>query len=114
MLERAAELAALDVCLTESAGGRGRAIIVDGPAGIGKSRLLTEATLTAGRRGFRVLRARGSELESAFAFRVVRQLLEPLVARAGRAQRARMPAGAAALCEPLLGGDPEPGDAELL
>jgi DNA-binding CsgD family transcriptional regulator len=113
MLERDDELAALETCLTESAAGAGRMVIVDGPAGIGKSRLLAESVQVAERRGFTVLRARGSELESPFAFGVVRQLFEPVVARASAPERERLLAGAAVLCEPLFGAAPDPADAEL-
>src|SRR4051794_2159617 len=67
----------------------------------------------AGRRGFSVLRARGSELESPFAFGLVRQLFEPILARAGAPGRERLLAGAALLCEPLFGAALEPADAEL-
>ena len=88
-------------------------MMIAGPAGIGKSRLLAEAAADAERRGFRVLRARGSDLEAAFAFGVVRQLFEPLVARAAPAGRDRMLAGAARLCEPLFAGRPDPGDPEI-
>jgi hypothetical protein len=61
-------------------------VIVEGPAGIGKTRLLRsarDAGLEAG--ATRVLGARATELETHLAFGVVRQLLDPLVfALAGR------------------------------
>src|SRR3954469_13833708 len=68
IFERAVELATLDDCLAQTAAGSGRAVMIAGSAGIGKSRLLAEAAEAAAGRGFRVLRARGSELEAAFAF----------------------------------------------
>lgn len=55
--------------------GDGRVVVVEGPAGIGKSRLLAEARGRA-EPSMRVLCARGSELEGKFAFGVVRQLFE--------------------------------------
>ena len=59
-------------------------MVVRGPAGIGKTRLLAEARRVAESEGITLLTARGSELERDYAFGGVRQLLEPLVnARAG-------------------------------
>ena len=63
--------------------------MVEGPAGIGKTVLLAAARNEAGESGFRVLRARGAELEREFPFGVVRQLVEPLVAAASQEERAR-------------------------
>src|SRR5262245_3681035 len=53
--------------------------LVQGPAGIGKTRLLVETRERAGAEGFRVLTARGGELERELPFGVVRQLFEPVV-----------------------------------
>ena len=47
---------------------------------MGKTRLVAEARASAQSAGFEVLAARGGELEEAFAYGVVRQLFEPLVA----------------------------------
>ena len=56
-------------------------MVVEGAAGIGKTRLVAEARRRAESTGMRTLSARGSELERAFAFGVVRQLFGPLSAR---------------------------------
>jgi hypothetical protein len=50
----------------------------------------------------RVLRARGSDLEQEFAFGVVRQLFEGLLARADADERPALFSGAAALASPLF------------
>jgi hypothetical protein len=55
--------------------------------------------------GHEVVRARGSELESGFAFGVVRQLFERRLAAAGEAERAALLAGPAAAMRPLLAGE---------
>src|SRR5689334_12014362 len=71
-----------------SAGGCG--LLIEGPPGIGKTRLLAAARELAD--GRVVLSARGSELERDFPFAVARQLLEPAVhpgAFAGAAEFAR-------------------------
>ena len=77
LLERDRELESLRAALAEAVGGEGRLALVEGPAGIGKSRLLAELRGRARRRTMRVLAARGSELEREFPFGVVRQLFEP-------------------------------------
>ena len=59
--------------------GRGRLVVVEGPAGVGKTALLAEARAIAESSGMQVLRSRGAELEREFAFGVVRQLLEPVL-----------------------------------
>ena len=51
------------------------------------------------------MRARGSELESGFAFGVVRQLFERRLAGAGRGEREALLAGPAAAARPLLTGE---------
>jgi DNA-binding CsgD family transcriptional regulator len=77
-------------------------VVVEGPAGIGKSRLLAAACEEAGRAGMRVLRARGAELEREVSFGVAVELLKAPVARAGRVERERLVAGQAALERLLL------------
>ena len=59
------------------AAGTSGCVLVEGPAGIGKTRLLVEATRLATAGGARVLSARGSQLEQSFGFGAVRQLFEP-------------------------------------
>ena len=94
LLERDRELDALQSVLREAAGGTGRLALVEGPAGIGKSRLLAELRNAAEADEMRVLTARGSELEREFPFGIVRQLFEPSLTD-GEA-RERWLAGAAA------------------
>src|SRR4051794_41718594 len=77
---RAQEVRALDAHLRAAAGGAGRLVIVEGPAGIGKSALLGVLRVLARQHGARRLPARASELEREYPFGVVRQLLEPALA----------------------------------
>jgi DNA-binding CsgD family transcriptional regulator len=79
LLEREDEIAALRTVVAEAAGGRARVVILEGDAGIGKTRLLAEGRRLAGEADLRLLSARGSELEREFAFGVVRQLFEPVL-----------------------------------
>ena len=79
LLERALELAALARLVAATAAGTAGVGVIEGAAGIGKSRLLSEARRDADAAGLRILRARGGELEREFAFGVVRQLFEPVL-----------------------------------
>ena len=63
--------------LTRWPRARGRVVVVEGPAGIGKTSLLDLGPRAAQERSFAVASARGSELEVAYAWGVVRQLFEP-------------------------------------
>lgn len=93
LLERDGEIAALDALVKRAAAGEAGVALVEGPAGIGKSRLLMEARQRAARAGFRELLARGGVLEREYAFGVVRQLFEPVLLESET--RARALAGAA-------------------
>jgi predicted ATPase len=103
LVERDRELAALDALLD-----RGGALVIEGGAGIGKTALAAETAARAGRLGWHVLRGCGSELETGFAFGVVRQLLERVLADAGPEQRAGLLAGPAGPVAGLLAGPPGP------
>lgn len=100
LFERGAELERIAANLARAAGGEGRLVVVEGPAGIGKSQLLAEARRQAESPARQppllVLSARGSELEEEFAFGVVRQLFEAELARRGNGPLAgpAAPAGA--------------------
>src|ERR671910_777425 len=99
LLEREGDLAGLGGLLADARAGEGRLAVIEGPAGIGKTRLLEEARAATGGLGLDVLHARGGELERDFGFGVVRQLLEPRVAVAEESERAELFAGAAGLAE---------------
>jgi DNA-binding CsgD family transcriptional regulator len=93
----------LGVVLDQIGAGRGRVAVVEGPAGIGKSRMLEAVLESAAERGLLVLSARGSDLERQFPYGVVRQLYAPTVAMDG--------AGAVALEGPAAYAGPvfDPG-----
>jgi class 3 adenylate cyclase/DNA-binding CsgD family transcriptional regulator len=112
LLERAEELAVVDAALAAALVGGGRLLVIEGPAGIGKTSILVEARERAAASGFVVLQGRGSEIESAFSFGVVRQLFEAVLAQASPARREQLLAGAAAHAERLFGaGTPDRGAA---
>ncbi|MBJ7521331.1 MAG: AAA family ATPase [Solirubrobacteraceae bacterium] len=100
LLERDGEMHRVDDLLADAAASEGRFVLIEGPAGIGKSRVLAELRRRAGTR-VRVLSARGGELEGAFPFGVVRQLFEGVLADRELAERVF--AGAAAPARDVLG-----------
>jgi predicted ATPase len=103
LLERRHELARIEVALAEARAGRGTFVVIEGPAGIGKTALLAAARTVAADGGMRVLRSRGTELERDFAFGVVRQLFEPPLAEASELERTDLLQAAAGLAAGLLG-----------
>ncbi|HTF50419.1 MAG TPA: AAA family ATPase [Pseudonocardia sp.] len=103
LLEREAELTVIAERLKAACGGAGGLLMVEGAAGIGKSRLVSAACHRARACGMTVLDARGGELERGLPFGVVRELFEAFVRGAAAAERAALLAGAAALAAPVLG-----------
>ena len=112
LLEREAELRELEAALVAAASDSGRMVLVEAPAGIGKTSLLAAASLIADGLGFTALRARATELERDFAYGCVRQLLEPTVVRAADPERERLWHGAAELARGLFGPDSDPRSSE--
>jgi DNA-binding CsgD family transcriptional regulator len=113
LLEREREINAIEDALTRTeAEGDGRLLLLEGPSGIGKSALLAAVEERAARRGHRVLKAVGAELERDFGFGVVRQLFGPLLRSLDPAGRARLFAGPVALAAAIF-GLADPGDLDL-
>ncbi len=106
LVEREDDLGALAELLDGLVDGRSRAALIEGPAGIGKSRLLGALREGAAARGIRALTARGSELEREFPFGVVRQLFEPVLAEVGREAAFE---GAAAPARAVFAGEADEG-----
>src|ERR1700759_4456264 len=90
IIEREQERATLLQSIATAAGGQGHLVLIDGPAGIGKTQLLSELRRAAGAGAagggaagagdaMTVLGARASQLERDFPFGVVRQLFEAAV-----------------------------------
>jgi DNA-binding CsgD family transcriptional regulator len=102
LLEREEQVELVERLLLEAREGHGVVVLFEGPAGIGKSRLLGVACEDAEIHGVQVLRARGGELEQDFSYGVVRQLFETRLAAGGEEERARLLAGAAGLAAPLF------------
>jgi DNA-binding CsgD family transcriptional regulator/tetratricopeptide (TPR) repeat protein len=103
LLERETELAVVGELVAQAAGGEGRVALIEGPPGIGKTSLVTAAAHLAAEAEMRCLSARGSPMERAFPFGVVRQLFEPVLA-AGPEEHGEMFAGPAGRVQRLLAG----------
>jgi class 3 adenylate cyclase/DNA-binding CsgD family transcriptional regulator len=112
LLERAEELAAVDVAIAGARSGAGKLVVIEGPAGIGKTALLAEGRARAAASGLTVLSARASELEAAFSFGVVRQLFETAVVTAPKEEQSRLLGGAAARSARLFGPGESDGSSE--
>jgi DNA-binding CsgD family transcriptional regulator len=102
LYERETERAAISRALDAARCGAGGLVLVEGPAGIGKSRLLAEARTTAGALGLTVLSARGIDLERDAPFGVAASLFAAPLTAAPAGERARLLDGHAALAAALL------------
>lgn len=103
LLEREGELEAIEAAISAVGDGAAGLVLVAGPAGIGKSRLLAEARTLGEHYGLTVRSARGGELERDFPFGVVRQLFESQLVTEG--ERERLLSGAAEGAAPVFGED---------
>jgi DNA-binding CsgD family transcriptional regulator len=103
LLEREAELAALEAALSGLASGASGSLLIEGPAGIGKTRLMGELRLRAEQRGALVLPTVGSEMEQDFGFGLVRQLFGPVLTSRDPEQRAQLLSGSAGLAAGVFG-----------
>jgi DNA-binding CsgD family transcriptional regulator len=110
LLERNQELARIESALADARTGLGRFVVIEGPAGIGKTALLAATRTAAAEVEMRVLRSRATEMETNFAFGVVRQLFEPALVEASELERADLLQAAAGVAASLLGlpGAPPP------
>jgi DNA-binding CsgD family transcriptional regulator len=79
LLERTAELGRLDDAIKATLRGTGTVMVLEGPAGIGKTALAGAALDAAGAAGLLCGRAVGGPLEWEFPFGATRQLLRPLL-----------------------------------
>ena len=99
LLEREAELGCVGALVDAVAGGVGRVLVVEGPAGIGKTRLLEATRERARAAGLRPLAARATEVEREYAFGLVRALFEPALTEGSDAE---LLAGPARLAAPVI------------
>ena len=103
LIERGDDLARVEAALDEACNGNGSFLVVEAPAGMGKTALLRASRRLAEARGMRILRGRGGQLEQEFAFGVVRQLFEPALAGASAEERGELLDGAPGIAARVLG-----------
>jgi DNA-binding CsgD family transcriptional regulator len=77
LLERESELALIERRLERLRVGDGGRLLIEGPAGIGKSALIAAACARAAARGVRVIACEAREIERQVAFAVTDELLGP-------------------------------------
>jgi len=104
LLERDDELTLISVALSSASTGRGTTVIVEGPAGIGKTALCDAACEQAVAADLAVVRATGSLIEQDFSYGVVRQLFEPRLRTEPSAQLADLLSGAAGPIDQVMFG----------
>jgi DNA-binding CsgD family transcriptional regulator len=92
--------------MDDAVNGIGAVVVLEGPAGIGKTALVRLAGELAGDNGLQTLRATGSELEVGFPFGVSRQLLERALDALSPDKRTEALVGTAGLADQILGGAP--------
>lgn len=107
ILERESELDRLAAALASAAEGAGRVVVIEGEAGIGKTRLVRETRELARTQGFGRLQATGDEAETAVAWGVVRQMVERSVTRYSGEVREAILAGPAGRALRALDGAPD-------
>jgi DNA-binding CsgD family transcriptional regulator len=102
LLQRERDLEQLGRAVERASWDVGGAVVIEGPAGIGKTALLRAAVARGRAVGVDVLEARGDELESDFPFGVVRQLFEARLRHASPERRVDLLDGAARLAGPAV------------
>src|SRR4051812_5575914 len=103
LLEREPALERAGDVVERAAAGHGGVLVVEGPAGIGKTSVLSAAREAAAAEGMRVLHGRGAQLEREFAFGLVRQLFDPVLGGLPVEDRSVLLAGPAGAAGRLLG-----------
>jgi DNA-binding CsgD family transcriptional regulator/tetratricopeptide (TPR) repeat protein len=108
LLEREAEVAALDQALADAVAGQGSVVAIEGPPGIGKSRLVASAVELARARDMYTLSVRATELERSYPYGIVRQTADSVTLDKSDEERSALFTGAAKLALPIL----DPASAE--
>jgi DNA-binding CsgD family transcriptional regulator len=111
LLERERELAEIERLLDGVRSGAGELLVVESPAGAGKTRLIEAVCEAANERGMYVLATTASELERDLAFGVVRSMLEPALTGSAPARQRSLLSGAAGLAAAVV--SPQGPAAEL-
>ncbi len=101
LVDREAECRVIDGCLEQMLAGRGSVLFIEGPAGIGKTRLTRELVVRAQQRGFHALVGSAYEMEAAIAYGPFIEILQSAL-RDSPAGQERIPAEIAPLLSARL------------
>ncbi|MFP5364158.1 MAG: helix-turn-helix transcriptional regulator [Thermoleophilia bacterium] len=113
LVERDGELAELDALLSAAGAGAGALLMLEGPAGQGKTALLRELRARGRERATKVLTAVGAPLERDFPFGVVRQLFEAELRGSDPQRSELLLRGAASLAAGVFETTPDPGSTDV-
>jgi DNA-binding CsgD family transcriptional regulator len=113
LLERDHELERVHAVLRAVGRRSGQVLVIEGAAGLGKSRLLEAARAAASEFGIRLLAARATDLEQGFPYGVMRQLFERPLLEAESGERDRWLSGAAALAADVVTASPRRSSGSL-
>ena len=102
LVNREAECRVIDSCLDQLLAKHGSVLLVEGPAGIGKTRMTRELVARAQRRGFQALVGSAYEMEGSIAYGPFLDILQAAL-RDSTAGQERIPAEIAA----VLSGHPQ-------
>lgn len=104
LIEREEEVARLEAALVSAKKGNGSLLLLEGAAGVGKTRLLSEVAAAASEKGARVLSTSCTELERDAAFGVARRLFGPALESNDPERLRQLASGLASLALPLFVG----------
>ncbi|MFJ9564556.1 BTAD domain-containing putative transcriptional regulator [Streptomyces fuscichromogenes] len=107
LVDRGPQLAELCDSLRSAVVGKPRVVVIEGPAGIGKSRLLGEVAGLAAGEGVTTLTATGSRREKDYGYGAVRQLFERMVSGSGESLLAGAAVAAGAVFGAVRGPQPQ-------
>jgi DNA-binding CsgD family transcriptional regulator len=113
VVERDGELTAIAEACAAARAGSGRAVLIEGPAGIGKTELLKAGRSEAQRNDLGLLSAVAGEQERGHPYGVVRQLLERHLVELPDTKRSELFRGAAELAAPIFSEAPAVTSPEL-
>jgi DNA-binding CsgD family transcriptional regulator len=105
LLERERDLAQICGCVGMAGEGEGCALVLEGPAGIGKTALVKVTFEQARQADMAILTTRCGELESNLPWGVVRGVFGPMLATASKSERRMLFSDAAGLAGIALGSD---------
>jgi DNA-binding CsgD family transcriptional regulator len=117
LLEREQELDAIERLVGLAANGRGALVIVEGPAGIGRTRLLAAAHEVALQAGLVAVTARGAVLDAGRSYATARTLLRPILddgIASGQASKAVAGAAAFLFDRAAASAEPRPAQANAV